>query len=178
MVTNLENPQILIVEKKIAAIDEIVTILKIVEENDKPFLIIAEDIIKEALVILITKKARRTIEVAALKACSFDEQRKVMLEDIAVLTGGTVISEDQGIALENATIDMLGKAEKVYIDKDNTTIVNGRGDKVNIDKRVNKIKAQMETSTSDYDKKELQVRLNKLASGAAVAKWELFPRLK
>ena len=178
MVTKLEHPQILIVDKIIDDIEEMVPILEPVIENGKPFLIIAEDIISDALVFLMVKKARKSLQVAALKTSGSENCRKAMLEDIAVLTNGTVISRDQGIALRNVTIDMLGRAEKAYVYKDSTIIVSGSGDKTKIEKQVNEIKEQIKISTNTYDKEELMVRLNKLNGKAAFTNWQLFSRLR
>ncbi|TXC78862.1 chaperonin GroEL [Luteibaculum oceani] len=168
MVTELENPYILIFDKKISAMKDLLPILEKSVQTGKPLLIIAEDIEGEALATLVVNKIRGSLKIAAVKAPGFGDRRKAMLEDIAILTGGTVISEERGYKLENAELDMLGTAEKITIDKDNTTIVNGSGDKEQITARVNQIKAQIESTTSDYDKEKLQERLAKLAGGVAV----------
>ncbi|SOS47506.1 chaperone Hsp60, peptide-dependent ATPase, heat shock protein [Tenacibaculum dicentrarchi] len=168
MIATLENPYILLFDKKISNLQEILPILEPVSQAGRPLLIIAEDVDGQALATLVVNKLRGGLKIAAVKAPGFGDRRKAMLEDIAILTGGTVISEERGFSLENATLDLLGTAETVTIDKDNTTVVNGAGDDTQIKARVNQIKAQIETTTSDYDKEKLQERLAKLSGGVAV----------
>ena len=168
MEAELENPAILIFDKKISNMKDLLPILEQTQKTNQPLLIIAEDVDGEALATLVVNKIRGALKIAAVKAPGFGDRRKEILEDIAILTGGTVISEERGHKLEGATIDMLGKCEKVTIDKDNSIIVNGAGKKLDIQNRVKQIKAQIENTTSDYDKEKLQERLAKLSGGVAV----------
>jgi chaperonin GroEL len=168
MIVDLENPYILLFDKKISNLQEILPILEPVSQAGRPLLIIAEDVDGQALATLVVNKLRGGLKIAAVKAPGFGDRRKAMLEDIAILTGGTVISEERGFSLENATLDLLGTAETITVDKDNTTIINGAGNAKAIKARVNQIKAQIKTTTSDYDKEKLQERLAKLAGGVAV----------
>lgn len=170
MIADLENPYILITDKKISSFQDILPLLEQIVQTSRPILIVAEDVDGDALTNIVLNRLRGTFTAVAVKAPGFGDRRKAMLEDLAILTGGQVITDDLGLDLKDATVDMLGNAAKVHVTKDDTTIVEGRGDASNIDARVGQLKAQIEETTSEFDKEKLQERLAKLAGGVAVIK--------